>query len=104
MTNAPPTPFKRLLLRAVLNDVSPIVARVLSIPEDVEITKLLDVFLRMLGWQHDLGFIIRVHGQEFNSYHRHARGKRRRDFQLLRQEKFRYLCNTLDLWEWEIRE
>jgi hypothetical protein len=26
-----------------------------------------------------------------------------RDFQLRRQEKFLYICNTLDLWEWEIR-
>lgn len=103
MTNTLPSPFKRLILRAVLNDVSPIVALVFSIPDDVEITELHDVFLSMLGWQHDLGFIIRVHGQEFNSYQRRSRGKRLRDFQLRRQEKFLYLCNTLDLWEWEIR-
>src|SRR5262245_49175197 len=98
-----PPPFKRLILRAVLTEVSPIVARVFSIPDDVEITNLHDVFLSMLGWQHDLGFIIRVHGQEFNSYQRRSRGKRLRDFQLRRQEKFLYICNTLDLWEWEIR-
>ena len=97
------SPFKRLVLRAVLNDVSPIVARVFSISDDVEITELHDVFLSMLGWQHDLGFIIRVHGQEFNSYQRRSRGKRLRDFQLRRQEKFLYIGNTLDLWEWEIR-
>jgi pRiA4b ORF-3-like protein len=103
MTNTPPAPFKRVILRAVLHDVSPIVARVLSIPDDVEITELHDVFLSMLGWQQDLGFIIRVHGQEFNSYQRRSRGKRLRDFQLRRQEKFLYIGNTLDLWEWEIR-
>jgi Plasmid pRiA4b ORF-3-like protein len=34
---------------------------------------------------------------------RRSRGKRLRDFQLRRQEKFLYICNTLDLWEWEIR-
>ena len=51
-------PFKRLVLRGVLNDVSPIVARVFSIADDVEITDLHDIFLSMLGWQHDLGFII----------------------------------------------
>jgi Plasmid pRiA4b ORF-3-like protein len=95
--------FKRLVLRAVLNDVSPIVARVISISDDVEITELHDVFLSMLGWQQDLGFIIRAHGQEFNSYQRRSRGKRLRDFQLRRQEKLLYICNTLDLWEWEIR-
>jgi len=97
------TPFKRLILRAVLNDVIPIVARVISIPDDMEITELHVVFLSILGWQHDLGFIIRVHGQEFNSYQRRSRGKRLRDFQLRRQEKLLYICNTLDLWEWEIR-
>jgi hypothetical protein len=103
MTDTTSSPFKRLILRAVLNDVSPIVARVLSIPDDVGVTELHDVFLSMLGWQHDLGFIIRVQGQEFNSYRRRVRGKRLRDFQLRRQEKFLYLCNTLDLWEWELR-
>src|SRR6266545_4477742 len=103
MTNITSPPFKRLILRAVSNDVSPIVARVFSISDDVEITELHDVFLSMLGWQHDLGFIIRVHGQEFNSYQRRSRGKRVRDFQLRRQEKLLYICNTLDLWEWEIR-
>jgi len=95
--------FKRVILRAVLNDVSPIVARVFAISDDVEITELHDVLLTILGWEHDLGFIIRVHGQEFNSYQRRSRGKRLRDFQLRRQEKLLYICNTLDLWEWEIR-
>jgi pRiA4b ORF-3-like protein len=103
MKNTPSSPFKRLILRAVLNEVSPIVPRVFSISDDVEITDLHDVFLSILGWQQDLGFIIRVHGQEFNSYQRRCRGKRLRDFQLRRQEKFLYICNTLDLWEWEIR-
>lgn len=103
MANIPPIPFKRLILRAVLHDVSPIVARVFSIPDDVEMTELHDVFLSMLGWQQDLGFIIRVHGQEFNSYQRRFRGKRLCDFHLRRQEKFLYIGNTLDLWEWELR-
>ncbi|HEV8712442.1 MAG TPA: hypothetical protein VGX03_06390 [Candidatus Binatia bacterium] len=58
MKNPTPPPFKRLILRAVLNDVSPIVARVFSITDDLEITELHDVFLSVLGWQHDLGFII----------------------------------------------
>lgn len=103
MKNPSPTPFKRLILRAVLNEVSPIVARVFSIADDVELTNLNDIFLSMLGWQQDLGFIIRVHGQDFNSYRRRFRGKRLRDFQLRRQEKFLYICNTLDLWEWDMR-
>jgi hypothetical protein len=81
-----------LVLRAVLNDVSPIVARVLSISDDVEITDLHDIFLRIRGWQENLGFITGVYGQECNSYKRPSHGKR-----------FLYLCNTPNLWEWEIR-
>lgn len=49
MTNTRPSPFKRLILRAVLNGVSPIVARKISIPDGVEITELYEVFLSMLG-------------------------------------------------------
>lgn len=45
MTNTPSASFKRLILRAVLNDVSPIVARMLAIPDDLEIT---DLYIR--GW------------------------------------------------------
>jgi len=33
MAHAPTTPTKRLVLRAVLNDVSPIVARVIAVPD-----------------------------------------------------------------------
>ena len=103
MQHARTSAFKRLVLRAVLRDISPMVARVFSIPDDIELTDLHDVFLSLLGWQHDLGFIIRVHGQECNSYQRRSLGKRLCDFQLRRQEKFLYICDTLDLWEWELR-
>lgn len=96
-------PRNRLVLRAVLKEVSPVVARVISVSDDLEIYDLHDVFLSMLGWEFDPGFIIRVHAQEFNSFQRKSRGKRLRDFQLRRQEKFLYICDTLDLWEWEIR-
>lgn len=96
-------PRSRLILRAVLKDVSPIVARVISIPDDLEISDLHDVFLSMLDWKHDPGFVIRVHAREFNSFQRKSRGKRLRDFRLRRQEKFLYICDTLDLWEWEVR-
>src|SRR5262249_14142702 len=91
------SPFKRLILRAVLNDVSPNVAWVFSISDDVEITDLHDIFLSMLGSQHDPGVIIRLHGQEFNSDQRRSRGKRLRDFQLRRQEKFLYMAQSQHL-------
>lgn len=97
------TASKRLVLRAVLHDVSPIVARVIAVPEDLEVHDLHEVFLTLLGWTQDLGFIVRIRAQEFNSFRRKTRGTRLRDFALRRQEKFRYICDTLDLWEWEIR-
>src|SRR4029077_9042051 len=50
MRNTSPTPFKRSILRAVLNDVSPIVAQVFSISDGVKITELRDMFLSMRGW------------------------------------------------------
>jgi hypothetical protein len=34
-----------------------------------------DVFRAMLGWNEDLGYISRVHGQEFNSFRRQTRSK-----------------------------
>ncbi|MFY9269753.1 MAG: hypothetical protein WAO55_08420 [Candidatus Manganitrophaceae bacterium] len=95
--------FKRIILRAVLNDVSPIVARVIAVPDDLEICELHELFLGMLGWTFDTGFIIRIHAQEFNSFQHRSRDKRLRDFKLRRQEKFLYVCDTLDLWEWELR-
>ena len=85
MTNKTPPSFKRLILRAVLNDVSPVVARVLSIPDDMEITDLHDVLLSILGWEYHPDFIIRIHGQTFSSYRRRTRGKRLEDFQLRRR-------------------
>lgn len=103
MAQASTTSTKRLVLRAVLHDVSPIVARVIAVPDHLEIHELHEVFLTLLGWTQDLGFIVRIRAQEFNSFRRKTRGTRLRDFALRRQEKFRYICDTLDLWEWEIR-
>jgi hypothetical protein len=61
-------PFKRLILRAVLRHVSPIVIRLISVSDHLPIDEFHDVFRAILGWTGDLGYIIRVHGQEFNSF------------------------------------
>jgi Plasmid pRiA4b ORF-3-like protein len=52
-------PFKRLILRAVLRDVSPMVARLISVNEDTELSDLHDVFQQVLGWGGDLGYPFR---------------------------------------------
>jgi Plasmid pRiA4b ORF-3-like protein len=96
------TPFKRLILRAVLRNVNPMVIRVMTVADCLDLPEFDDVFRTILGWD-GLGFIFRVHGQEFNSFRRRSRSKLLRDFQLRRQEKFLYTCGAIDLWEWEVR-
>ena len=43
-----------------------------------------------------------MHGQEFNSF-RKMRSKALHEFKLHRQEKFLYVCDTLHMWEWDVR-
>ena len=94
--------FKRLMLRAVLRQVSPMVIRVISVSARMELAELHDIFRTILGWSGDLGYIIRVHGQEFNSFRRKTRSKALHELKLHRQEKFLYVCDTLHMWEWDI--
>ena len=95
--------FKRLILRAVLRQVSPMVIRLVSVSDHMPLPEFHDVFRIILGWNGDLGYIIRVHGQEFNSFRRKTRSKALHEFKLHRQEKFLYVCDTLDMWEWDVR-
>jgi Plasmid pRiA4b ORF-3-like protein len=94
--------FKRLILRAVLRQVSPMV-RLVSVSDRTDLPELHDVFHAILRWSGDLGYLVRIHGQEFNSFRRSTRSKALRDFQLHRQEKFLYVCDVMDLWEWDVR-
>ena len=95
--------FKRLILRAVLCHVSPMVIRLVSVSDHMPLPEFHDVFRAILGWNGDLGYIIRVHGQEFNSFRRKTRSKTLHEFKLHRQEKFLYVCDTLHMWEWDVR-
>src|SRR5215831_18628109 len=95
--------FKRLILRAVLRQVSPMVIRLVSVSDQMQLPDFHDVFRAILGWRGDLGFIIRVHGQEFNSFRRKAHSKALHELKLHRQEKFLYICDTLHMWEWDVR-
>ena len=96
-------PLKRLILRAVLRSVSPMVARLMSVSDDTELTDLHDVFQQVLGWSGQLGYSFQIHGQEFNSFRRRSRSKSLREFRLHRQEKFLYVYDLLEMWEWELR-
>ena len=56
--------FKRLILRAVLRQVSPMLIRLVSVSDQMPLHEFHDVFRTILGWNGDLGYIVRVHGQE----------------------------------------
>jgi hypothetical protein len=53
------TPFKRLILRTVLRNVSPMVIRLVSVSDRTDLPGLHDVFRAILGWSGDLGWIVR---------------------------------------------
>jgi len=97
-------PFKRLILRAVLRDVSPMVARLISVSDDTELSDLRDVFQQVLGWSGDLGYSFRIHAKEFNSFRGRTRSKPLREFRLHHQEKFLYICDLLDVWELRVMD
>lgn len=99
----PETAFQRLILRAVLRDVYPMVIRLVAVPDSLELTDFDDLFHAVLGWQSGSGYAFQIHGQEWNSFQRKTQSKKLRDFQLHRQEKFLYTLGALDQWEWELR-
>jgi hypothetical protein len=99
-----PTPSccDRLTLRVVLLKVSPLVARLISVPDELSLEELHDVLQLVLGWSGLAFYNFRIHGQEIGRQ-RHLRTHLLREFQLRRREKFLYTYDFLDLWEWEIR-
>ena len=99
----PANPFKRLILRAVLRNVYPMVIRLVAIPDTLYLTDFDDIFHSVLGWDSGIGYAFQIQGQEFNSFQRKNRSKKICDFGLHRQEKFLYTLGALDQWEWEFR-
>lgn len=67
--------FKRLVVRAVLRQVRPMVIRLISVSDHMQLPEFHDVFRAILGWHGDLGYVIRIYGQEFNSFRRKTRSK-----------------------------
>jgi Plasmid pRiA4b ORF-3-like protein len=99
------SPFKRLILRAVLRKVSPMVIRVLAVPDYLDLASFDEVFCTLLGWDGLVGFSFHIHGQELTSFLRRSKVHRKtlRDFQLRPRETFLYTCGGIDDWEWEFR-
>jgi len=97
------TSFKRLILLAVLRHVSPMVIRQVAVSDQMNLPEFNDIFCAVLGWGGNLGYIFRVHAQEFNSFRRKTRSSALHEFRLHRQEKFLYICDTLHMWGWDIQ-
>ena len=95
--------FKPLILRGVLRHVGPMIIRLISVSDHMQLPAFPDAFRAILGWSGDLGYMIRLHGQEFNSLRRKTPSKTLNEFQLHRQEKFLYVGDTLHRWAWDIR-
>jgi hypothetical protein len=89
--------FKRLILRAGLRHVNLMVTRLISVSDHMQLPEFHDVFRAILGWKGDPGYIVRIHGQEFNSFRRRTRSKALHEFKLHRQEKFLDICETLHM-------
>jgi hypothetical protein len=49
--------FKRLILRAVLRQVSPMVIRLVSVSDQMPLPEFHDMFRIILGWNGDLGYM-----------------------------------------------
>src|SRR5258708_20063804 len=69
-----PSPFgwDRLPIRVVLLKVSPLVARLISVPDDLSLEELHDVLQLVLGWSGQAFYNFRIHGQEIGR-RRHLR-------------------------------
>ena len=79
------------------------VIRQVAVSDQMNLPEFNDIFCAALGWSDNLGYIFRVHAQEFNSFRRKTRSKALHEFGLHRQEKFLYICDTLHTWEWDVQ-
>jgi hypothetical protein len=68
--------FKGLILQAVVCQVSPMVIRLVSVSDHMPLPEFHDVFRTILGWNGDLGYIISVQAQDFNSFPARAQRER----------------------------
>jgi hypothetical protein len=65
------------------------VIRVVTMPDYLDLPDFDEAFRPVLDWD-GLGFSLRVHGQEFNSFRRATQSKTLRDFHLRPRETFLY--------------
>jgi len=69
------------------------VIRVISVPDDTELTDLHEIFQTILGWSLHLGYSFLIQGKEFKSFRCQPRSQLLRECHLHRHETFRYLAD-----------
>ena len=94
----PQAPFKRLVLRAVLRNVCPMMIRVLGCARLPASMKSSAAFWVGMVWAASFAFTDR-RSTVFAAEQVQATA----GFQLRPQEKFLYTFGAIDLWEWELR-
>lgn len=57
--------FKRLILRAVLRHVSPMVICQIAVSDQMNLPEFNDIFCAVLGWSGNLGYIFRKTTPDF---------------------------------------
>jgi len=62
--------------------VSPIIIRLVSVADHMPLHEFHDVIHTIFGWIGDLGYIVRVHGQEVDNFWRKTRSKALHEFKL----------------------
>jgi hypothetical protein len=97
----PATPFKRLILRAVLRDTYSMVIRLVAVPDSLDLTDFDDIFHAVLGWIPVSATHSRFKARSSIASSARADPKKLRDFRLHHQEKFLYILGALDQWEVE---
>jgi hypothetical protein len=75
------------------------VIRILAVPYSLLLHEFDAVFRAVLGWDN-IGFLFRVHGQEFNSLRRATGCKTLREFQLRPSETRKSGSNAARLLRW----
>ena len=56
------TSFKRLILRAILRDVYPMVIRLIAVPDSLGLSDFDRVVHAVLGWDDGIGYAFQIQG------------------------------------------
>jgi hypothetical protein len=97
-------------IKAVLNDISPMIWRRFLVRGDSTIAQLHSLLQIAMGWSDDYLHQFRIHGKDYCiprahglEYYRDARQVRLDDFQLRAGERFSYTYNMMAFWQIELR-